>query len=30
MSPEEIAGQLGLSRSTVAQMILAAKRPAKP
>ena len=30
MSPEEIAGQLGLSRPTVAQMILAAKRPAKP
>ena len=26
----EIAGQLGLSRSTVAQMILAAKSPAKP
>ena len=30
MSPEEIAGKLGLSRSTVTQMILAAKRPAKP
>jgi hypothetical protein len=30
MSPTEIAGKLGLSRSTVAQMILAAKRPAKP
>lgn len=27
MSPEEIAGRLGLSRSTVAQMILAAKSP---
>jgi hypothetical protein len=30
MSPEEIAGKLGLSRATVTQMILAAKRPAKP
>jgi Homeodomain-like domain len=30
MSPEEIAKQLGLSRSTVTQMILAAKSPAKP
>jgi hypothetical protein len=30
MSPEEIAGKLGLSRSTVTQMILAAKGPAKP
>jgi len=30
MSPEEIAGKLGLSRSTVTQMILAAKSPAKP
>jgi hypothetical protein len=30
MSPEEIAGKLGLSRLTVTQMILAAKRPAKP
>ena len=30
MSPDEIAGKLGLSRSTVTQMILAAKRPAKP
>jgi hypothetical protein len=27
MSPEAIAGRLGLSRSTVAQMILAAKSP---
>ena len=30
MSPEEIAGKLGLSRSTVTQMILAAKTPARP
>ncbi|HEY6707422.1 MAG TPA: hypothetical protein VJB61_07495 [Actinomycetota bacterium] len=30
MSPEEIAGKLDLSRSTVTQMILAAKSPAKP
>ena len=30
MSPEEIAGQLGLSRSAVTQMILAAKSPARP
>jgi hypothetical protein len=30
MSPEEIARKLGLSRSTVTQMILAAKSPARP
>ena len=30
MSPEEIAGTLGLSRSVVTQMLLAAKSPAKP
>ena len=30
ISPEEIAGKLGLSRSTVTQMILAAKTPARP
>jgi hypothetical protein len=30
MSPEEIASRLGVSRSTAAQMVLAAKTPVKP